>query len=163
MVMVDNGEFIVNKVRELFDETVRLELAEKVMQEVFDVEPLEWDFEKNLRCKRPYVKYVEVFDQPDELIFIGEKDDGKYYVERIEFIVREIDPRKFYYSDWKGFRIFDEYSDEDSSEKLVFEIHKDIEKYGLCWRLTVRTIVDKFDETDEIDEIDEIDEFNDEE
>ena len=154
-------EFVVSKVREQFCQMISLELAEKILQEVFGVGPHYWGFE----TKKPYAKHVEIIEQPSEEVFIGEKDGKKYYIKGIEYIVRQIDPRKFYYSDWRGFRTFDECSEE----KIVFEFYKDIEKYGLCWRLTVRTIVDKFDETveinevDEIDEIDEIDEFNDEE
>jgi len=149
-------EFVVSKVREQFCQMISLELAEKILQEVFGVGPHYWGFEKDLTSKRPYAKHVEIIDQPSEEVFIGEKDGKKYYIKGIEYIVRQIDPGKFYYSDWKGFRTFDECSEE----RIIFEFYKDIEKYGLYWRLTVRTIVDKFDETDEIDEINEIDEFD---
>jgi hypothetical protein len=145
-----NKEFIVSKVREQFCQMISLELAEKILQEVFGVGPHYWGFEKDLASKRPYAKHVEIIDEPSEEVFIGEKDGKKYYIKGIEYIVCQIDPGKFYYSDWKGFRTFDKCSEE----KIVFEFYRDIEKYGSYWRLTIRVVLGEIDEFDEFNEID---------
>ena len=126
-------QFFVNKVRELFDVSQRIALAEKVLQEVFNVPPHSWGARDEgiyKKRKMAYAKYVYYLD--DEL-FVGEDNEGiSYYVDFIEFEVEELDPSHFYFEDWHGERIFDKHP------KVVFEMWRDIEAYGLTWRLTVR-------------------------
>lgn len=127
--------FFVDKVRELFDLSKRIELAEKVFQENFGVPPLQWGTVRGWNCRRAYAKYVVRFGDDlvdDELIFVGEDEEAKYYVSYIEFKVLEIDPRKYFYEDWEGDRVF------DNHPEVVYELWKDIESYGLVWRLYMR-------------------------
>jgi hypothetical protein len=126
-------QFFVNKVRELFDVSKRIELAERVLQEVFNVPVHSWGVRNEgiyRECKRAYAKYVYRYSD-DELIFIGEDNEGtKYYLDYIQFEVEEDD--SIFYTDWYGERIYDEHP------KIVYEMWKDIEAYGLIWRLSVR-------------------------
>jgi hypothetical protein len=126
-------EFFVGKVRELFDVSKKVELAEKVLQEVFDASPHYWGVREEgiyQKCKRAYAKYVY---HPDDELFIGEDNEGiSYYVDFIEFEVKELDPNDFYFENWHGERIFDKHP------KVIFELWKDIEAYGMMWRLSVR-------------------------
>jgi hypothetical protein len=125
-------QFFVNKVRELFDVSQRIALAEKVLQEVFNVPVHSWGTEEEgiyRKRKRAYAKYI--YRSDDDKLFIGEDNEGtKYYVDYIEFKVIELD--SIFYTDWYGERTFDEHP------KIVYEMWKDIEAYGLIWRLSVR-------------------------
>jgi hypothetical protein len=135
-------QFFVNKVRELFDVSKRIELAEKVLKEVFDAPSHYWGTEEEgiyKKCKRAYAKYIY---RPDDDEFIGEDNEGtKYYVDYIEFKVKE--HNSIFYTDWYGERMFDEHP------KIVYELWKDIESHGLIWRLYVRVGLRNLQENEE--------------
>jgi len=135
--MVVDKKFLIDKVREVFDLNKRIELAEKVLQETFGVPPLEWGTERDWNCKRAYAKYVINYscnsdDDSEELVFIGEDEEARYYARYIEFKVMELHPGKYFYKDWEGDRVF------DSHPEVIYELWKDIEAHGLVWRLYVR-------------------------
>jgi hypothetical protein len=135
-------KFFIDKVREMFDLNKRIELAEKVLQEMFDVPSHSWGAEQDGKFKRAYAKYIYYFDD-DEKHFVGEDEEGvKYYVNYIEFKVVELDPHKFYYKDWYIERVFDRHPE------IAYELWKDVEVHGLIWRLYVRVGLQKDDQKD---------------
>jgi len=118
------------------------------------------EVEKNLTCERPYARHAfSYFYGPDDVewIFVGEDNDGiEYYVNFIEFEVREINPSKFFYEEWSGHRITDKYY----PDMLTYEFCKDVERYGLTWRLYVRIGLYKEDKEDKEEKVNSVDSLN---
>jgi hypothetical protein len=137
--LVDLERLFIEKAREVVDLGEREKLVRRVFREVIGVEPFYVGTKEDHcnQCKRVMARYViGYFHGLDDIewIFIGEGEDGKYYANFMEFVVMEIDPRLYQYEEWWVHQTFDEYY----KDMPVVEFCKDVEKYGLIWRIIVR-------------------------
>jgi len=138
--LVDLEEFFIDKAREVFDLNEREELVKRVFQEVIGIAPHYVGTKKDpSRCnkyEKVFARFViDYFHGPEdddvEWILINENDEGKFYANFLEFRVEEMNPKLlfgFKRQDWWGRK----------TEDLVIEFEKEVEMYGLCWRIIVR-------------------------